>query len=200
MATAKTFIDVQNGKLTMTVLDETVEFKVFESLKFPEAADDCYSVECNAIEVVKSAVQDELLKDISEELLDWVCDVFGDNEDLQQIGVSNEDSDIEEVCTEVKDEINKSLIPSINSPPTLELKQLPSNLKYAFLGENETFPVIIASDLETKKKRDSWRCFKITKPPLDGPLRISLVFHLEFALIKFSSKKSAHPPSNTKDV
>ena len=58
MATAKTFIDVQNGKLTMTVLDETVEFKVFESLKFPEAADDCHSAECSSISVVNSAVQD----------------------------------------------------------------------------------------------------------------------------------------------
>jgi hypothetical protein len=152
MATAKTFIDVQNGKLTMTVLDETVEFKVFESLKFPEAADDCYSVECSAIEVVKSAVQDELLEDISEELLDWVCDVFEDDEELQQVGVSKEDSDIEEVCAEVEDEINKSLIPSMSSPPALELKQLPSNLKYAFLGVNETLPVIIASDLEPEKE------------------------------------------------
>ena len=79
MATAKTFIDVQNGKLTMTVLDETVEFKVFESLKFPEAADDCHSAECSSISVVNSAVQDELSAEISEELLDWICDVFDDD-------------------------------------------------------------------------------------------------------------------------
>ena len=40
----------------------------------------------------------------------------------------------------------------MSSPPALELKQLPSNLKYAFLGENETLPVIIASDLEEEKE------------------------------------------------
>ena len=33
-------------------------------------------------------------------------------------------------------------------PPTLELKPLPDSLKYAFLGPNESFPVIIASDLD----------------------------------------------------
>jgi hypothetical protein len=37
--------------------------------------------------------------------------------------------------------------PSIVSPPELELKKLPSHLKYAFLGENSTLPVIISSSL-----------------------------------------------------
>nr|GEU91114.1 hypothetical protein [Tanacetum cinerariifolium] len=37
--------------------------------------------------------------------------------------------------------------PSLEVPPTLELKPLPTNLKYAFLGPNNTLPVIVASDL-----------------------------------------------------
>nr|GFB39459.1 putative reverse transcriptase domain, zinc finger, CCHC-type, retrotransposon Gag domain protein [Tanacetum cinerariifolium] len=32
-------------------------------------------------------------------------------------------------------------------PRTLELKPLPSNLKYAFLGHNNTLPIIVAFDL-----------------------------------------------------
>jgi hypothetical protein len=39
-------------------------------------------------------------------------------------------------------------VPSLESPPKLELKLLPDKLKYAFLGTNETLPVIIASDLQ----------------------------------------------------
>ncbi|XP_054794017.1 uncharacterized protein LOC129299564 isoform X1 [Prosopis cineraria] len=35
----------------------------------------------------------------------------------------------------------KKLIPSCVEPPTLELKPLPSNLKYAYLIENEKLPV-----------------------------------------------------------
>ncbi|KAL0345079.1 UNVERIFIED_CONTAM: Retrovirus-related Pol polyprotein from transposon opus [Sesamum radiatum] len=49
------------------------------------------------------------------------------------------------------------LKPSIEKPPILELKPLPSHLKYIFLGEDETLPVIISSDLtglqEEKLKR-----------------------------------------------
>ena len=39
------------------------------------------------------------------------------------------------------------LAPSLLEPPTLELKPLPENLKYAFLAPNEKLPVIIAKDL-----------------------------------------------------
>ncbi|CAL9005135.1 unnamed protein product, partial [Prunus brigantina] len=45
MATAKTIIDVQNGLLTMTVLGETVQFKVFESLSHPSSSFDCCSID-----------------------------------------------------------------------------------------------------------------------------------------------------------
>ncbi|KAL0413443.1 UNVERIFIED_CONTAM: hypothetical protein Sradi_1546000 [Sesamum radiatum] len=41
------------------------------------------------------------------------------------------------------------LLPSILQTPTLELKELPKHLKYAYLGENETLPVIISSKLST---------------------------------------------------
>jgi hypothetical protein len=39
-------------------------------------------------------------------------------------------------------------VPSLKSPPKLELKPLPDKLKYAFLHINDTFLVIIASDLQ----------------------------------------------------
>jgi hypothetical protein len=39
-------------------------------------------------------------------------------------------------------------VPSLESPPKLELKPLPNKLKYAFLGANETLLVIIASSLQ----------------------------------------------------
>ena len=44
--------------------------------------------------------------------------------------------------------IEDRALPSEERPPTIELKPLPSHLKYAFLGVEETFPVIISSSLE----------------------------------------------------
>ncbi|KAK8659806.1 hypothetical protein V6N13_029999 [Hibiscus sabdariffa] len=45
--------------------------------------------------------------------------------------------------------------PSIEQPPKLELKPLPNQLKYAYLGENETLPVIISSKLQVRTKLPS---------------------------------------------
>ncbi|KAM2163181.1 hypothetical protein ACFX1Q_040893 [Malus domestica] len=44
------------------------------------------------------------------------------------------------------------LLPSVVQPPTLELKPLPSHLKYVFLGDNETLPVIISSTLTAQEE------------------------------------------------
>ena len=42
----------------------------------------------------------------------------------------------------------KTTLLSIESPPSLELKMLPSHLKYAYLGQNNTLLVIISSTLD----------------------------------------------------
>ncbi|KAL9371895.1 hypothetical protein Peur_037035 [Populus x canadensis] len=42
---------------------------------------------------------------------------------------------------------HKKLLPSILQAPELELKPLPDNLKYVFIGDNNTLPVIIALGL-----------------------------------------------------
>jgi hypothetical protein len=42
---------------------------------------------------------------------------------------------------------HKKLLPSILQAPELELKPLPDNLKYVFIGDNNTLPVIIATGL-----------------------------------------------------
>ena len=43
-------------------------------------------------------------------------------------------------------------LPSEERPPKLELKPLPTHLKYAFLGDEETFPEIISSSSELNQE------------------------------------------------
>ncbi|CAN6697870.1 unnamed protein product [Malus baccata var. baccata] len=70
------------------------------------------------------------------------------------------------------------LLPLVVQQPTLELKPLPSHLKYVFLGDDETLPVIISSTLTAQEEdkllilvytRDSpkWRAFKSPPSSLD---------------------------------
>ena len=48
---------------------------------------------------------------------------------------------------DVSNALSSPLKPSIEVPPILELKPLPPHLKYAYLGNSTTLPVIISSHL-----------------------------------------------------
>ncbi|KAM2308080.1 hypothetical protein ACFX1S_030350 [Malus domestica] len=62
------------------------------------------------------------------------------------------------------------LLPSIIQAPILELKPLPSHLKYIFLGENETLPAIISSSLTTQEEEKLLRVLKEFKSALGWTL------------------------------
>nr|GEX18473.1 hypothetical protein [Tanacetum cinerariifolium] len=53
-----------------------------------------------------------------------------------------------------------------DEPPEVELKELPPHLEYAFLGENEKWPVIIAKDLSVNKKSALIDVLKSRKKPI----------------------------------
>jgi hypothetical protein len=57
-------------------------------------------------------------------------------------------------------------IPSNVQPPKLDLKPLPFNLKYSFLEENETFPVIISSKLNAHQEGKLLQTLKMHKNAL----------------------------------
>ena len=62
------------------------------------------------------------------------------------------------------------LLPSITQAPILELKPLPSHLKYIFLGENETLPAIISSSLTAQEEEKLMRVLKEFKSALGWTL------------------------------
>jgi len=55
------------------------------------------------------------------------------------------------------------LWPSVKEPPNLELKPLPKTLKYAYLGEGEKLPIVIASNLRKNQKESFMYVLKENK-------------------------------------
>nr|GFC76096.1 reverse transcriptase domain-containing protein [Tanacetum cinerariifolium] len=53
-------------------------------------------------------------------------------------------------------------------PPEVELKEFPPHLEYAFLGDNEKWPVIIAKDLHVNEKTALINVLKSQKRRLPG--------------------------------
>nr|GEY06867.1 reverse transcriptase domain-containing protein [Tanacetum cinerariifolium] len=67
---------------------------------------------------------------------------------------------LEALLNIVEPKNNKS---SNDEPPEVELKELPPHLEYAFLGENNKWPVIIAKDLSVNEKFNLIKVLKARK-------------------------------------
>ncbi|KAL5560607.1 hypothetical protein UlMin_036818 [Ulmus minor] len=158
LATGRTLIDVHQGKLILRVQDEQVTFNVFEAMKFPSNVSSCFE-----ISILDRVVAEKFHESFPSSSLEN-CIVNG-----QIVGNFDDEEIIE--CVNNLDALpifegpksskfrdlgvlNVNTTSSIKEPPKLELKELPSHLRYAFLEESSYYPVIINSslnDLEEEK-------------------------------------------------
>ncbi|KAL0408192.1 UNVERIFIED_CONTAM: Retrovirus-related Pol polyprotein from transposon.6 [Sesamum radiatum] len=158
LKTARTKIDVHNGTLTMEFDGEVIRFNIYESMRYPSDVPTVLF-----LDVIDPLVQ-EFSAYISEDQTKLALEK---NLTPMQVKVLEEymalDPSIGESIFELEalpplhlnlafielPQSHTKLLPSILQTPTLELKELPKHLKYAYLGENETLPVIISSKLST---------------------------------------------------
>ena len=132
----------------MRVNDQEVTFNVFNALKYPDEGRE----ECSFVRKIDSLVQKQFRKD--QEYFEKELAYF-DNEKLivkEELELVEEQHVVPWQARkfeplELSNADFKENIPSIVKPLKLELKQLPSHLKYVYLGEDETLPVIISSYL-----------------------------------------------------
>lgn len=127
LATGKTLIDVQKRELAMRVNDQQVTFNVLEAMRNPDEVEDC-----NFLSVVDFIVAD-IMDRCCSNALDKVT-TFEDVEEedvaaIQTDWIDKQQSDRHNRFIEhlnLSDREVKTTLPSIESPPSLELKLLPS--------------------------------------------------------------------------
>ena len=143
LRTAKAIIDCDSGKLILRVDDEKVTFDIEKSIQHPQCQEDALFF----IDSIESDVSRELQDYSKEEALDT---------QIIKGGVIDPTLDFQE---DMKDppplepiESEPKMKTSIEEPPALELKELPSHLEYAFLESGSRLPVIIASELTQDEK------------------------------------------------
>ncbi|GJU15775.1 retrovirus-related pol polyprotein from transposon 297 family protein, partial [Tanacetum coccineum] len=127
LATIYARINCRTSPMDIMFGNKKLRLNVFNSVNSP-TMNECYQVDVIDEEVQKHAPH--MLKD--------------DHLDLYLTGENDEILDVAEPLPANFDTATK---PSLEVHPTLELKHLPANLKYAFLGPNNSLPVIVASDL-----------------------------------------------------
>ncbi|KAK8492425.1 hypothetical protein V6N11_027784 [Hibiscus sabdariffa] len=142
LSTSHTKIDVRSGTLTMEFDGEVVKFDVYKAMKYPNNV-----ASLNFVDIIDPLVfeffETNLFYDFCREL---EKEEFDDKEFDEIISSISSSSNLH-----LTPSITKSL-PSILQAPKLELKQLPSHLKYTFLGDNCTLSIIISSELSRKEE------------------------------------------------
>ncbi|PIM97903.1 DNA-directed DNA polymerase [Handroanthus impetiginosus] len=147
LATGRTLINVQKGELTMRVQDLQITFNVFKAMKFPNESDECFAVSLFDNLTGNKSIIEQPLDPLERALLDLLDE---ENEkDLEIVKTLDVSKYFKSRGVESLERTapSKVLKPSIEEPPTLELKPLPNHLCYAYLGESDTLPVIISSSL-----------------------------------------------------
>ncbi|XP_017982311.1 PREDICTED: uncharacterized protein LOC108663237 [Theobroma cacao] len=147
LATARALIDVGKGELTLRVQDQQVTFNILNALKLPVTSEDYFFVS-----VVNNFTNDVFLEENPNDPLEACLVANSDRDDDEFIEYSNLLNAHSKFKTNHQFEsldILASLVPaskpSIEEPPTLELKLLPAHLRYAFLGKSSTLLVIIST-------------------------------------------------------
>ncbi|CAN6542446.1 unnamed protein product [Malus baccata var. baccata] len=190
MKTARTKIDVFMGTLTMEFDGEIIRFNLSETIKYPMEDHSCFAI--NIVDSLAQVHLDRMNDDALEMAL--VHDIGARNKcggihathgmDFDPIAVPLYGEVFEMVAAleSLPSQSGKSplsildsvlankLLPSIVQPPTLELKPLPSHLKYVFLGEDQTLPVIISSSLTAQEEDKLIRVLKEHKSAIGWTL------------------------------
>ncbi|XP_021775616.1 uncharacterized protein LOC110739479 [Chenopodium quinoa] len=170
LKTARTKIDVFTGSLTMEFDGQEIVYNIYDSMKYPV---DTHSL-CS-IDIIDPIVQDvfnvegedALLTSISNDLSADCLDIPLPNSVQMMVAELNGHSKLPlrppgSTPTPLTVPTDK-LLPSVLQAPQVELKPLPDHLKYVFLGQNDTLPVIISSKLTKEQEDKLWHDRMIRK-------------------------------------
>ena len=152
LATGNAIIHCRGGLMALSFGNMTVNMNILNVIK--EIGDDEDVCEVNMIESVVQNYVDHVsyddplmsclvspscVEEVTTSELEFLYSIIEHSEVMEANGWAP----IFEKLPPIKDRV----LPSEEKPPKLELKPLPSHLKYAFLGVEDTFPVIISSSL-----------------------------------------------------
>lgn len=151
LATSDAVIHCRDGRLNMSFGNMKMQVNMFHVGSHMGDDEDVYGVS-----MIDSLVQDHVNEFICKDELEIaLTSAEVDFLNAPEVAYMCSLLDEEEVCGitpwipkfEELPPIEKRAVPSSVEPPTLELKPLPDTLKYAYLGDGQTYPVVVSSAL-----------------------------------------------------
>jgi hypothetical protein len=154
LATTNACINYQTGVMEISFGNMKVRLNIFNAFQHAPDQNECFFVDR-----IEEYVEDSLPSLLADDPLEACLAHFGfedfnTNQYIEKVHdlletTANADFHLWRLPKEPLPLTSSTPhVPSLKSPPKLELKPLPDKLKYTFLGANDTLPVIIASDLQ----------------------------------------------------
>jgi hypothetical protein len=155
LTTSNALINCRNGLMKLSFGNMTLEMNIFNIYKQPGDNNDLQKVD-----FIEKLVHDQF-ETISSKI------EFNESKNLQMV-YFHEESKASNWRPQIEELPPRSIesIPLSVQPPKPDLKPLPFNLKYSFLGENKTFPVIISSKLNAHQEGKLLQTMKMHKNAL----------------------------------
>ncbi|CAJ2640904.1 unnamed protein product [Trifolium pratense] len=168
MKTARMMIDIDDGVMKVRVQDEEVSFNLWEAIKHPNEKDICFKLDATdeaILDVRKQAHQPSSLEQALTESFEALDPEKEEEVEsfLKQLDALKEVTPLEAKIEELKNDERPGEI-------KLELKTLPSHLKYAFLEEEEKKPVIISNSLSADEEKSLIQILKENKEAIGWSL------------------------------
>ncbi|XP_021759454.1 uncharacterized protein LOC110724340 [Chenopodium quinoa] len=144
LATAGEIIDMKNGKITFEVGDEKMEYSLLNDMGTPSMGETIFQVD-----ILDDLQREQLPLIKTEDALETVLIGSANDEDWETREYTRllEVAKANPITAPVKEVLSVSSVGESTTPPEVELKPLPSTLKYAYLGPNNTYPVIVDVEL-----------------------------------------------------
>ncbi|CAL0301721.1 unnamed protein product [Lupinus luteus] len=151
MKTARVIIDVDDGKLKVRVGDQEVNFNVFEAMRHPRDKQNCFRVDIIDDIFLLDDIHMKSTNPLEKVLMGELEGISTGEDKLMKTywaemdaprKVASDQKHVEKLC--------KDYIPEV---PKVELKQLPTHMKYVFLEEGGQKPVIISSTLSSAEEQ-----------------------------------------------
>nr|GEW06354.1 reverse transcriptase domain-containing protein [Tanacetum cinerariifolium] len=174
LRTDRALIDVYGEEITLRVNDEAVTFNLNQTTRYSSTYDDLSVNQIDIIDVAREEYAREILGFSNNSLVGNPTSTFEpilSDSSLSFTPFEESDFILEEIDAYLKDESISPEIEhadfkaksSIEEPPKLELKELPSHLEYAYLEGVDKLPVIISKDLKVDEKKALLKVLKSHK-------------------------------------
>ncbi|XP_024974703.1 uncharacterized protein LOC112512794 [Cynara cardunculus var. scolymus] len=143
LKTSKTKIDVHDGTLTMEFDGEVIKFNIYDAIRYPSDASFVSFVD--VLDLITHDLNDLTNRDLLEVVITRHLDARTVNLLMKEYDLGPE---LKVMVLAMESNRHKKFQALV-----LELKELPDHLKYAYLGKDNTLPVIISNELSSEEEK-----------------------------------------------